>query len=449
MSAETPREWPAGPRGKWLTGHLTEFSSRPLEFLERCVREHGDFVPIRFLNKPAVILNDPAAIEEVLVTQSRSFTKMRGYDTPFVGRLFGNGLLTSDGATWLRQRKMMQPAFHRGKLSVYAPVIVHLAEKMIAEWKSNETRPTHADLTNLTGQVVIKAMFDCDVPPEIHDLEKASFETMESMSRPRTFWNLLTSFLPAPGARRFDGVMDRLDAFIYGLIKERRASGKDHGDILTMLLGARDEQGNGMSDTQLRDELTTLIAAGLDTTVLSLSWCCYLLARHPAVSERLENELRTVLKGRAPELADLATLKFTEATLKEAMRLYPPAWIMTREASADCVVGGYPIPRGTAIVISQWLKHRDGRIFDRPTEFDPSRWLDAPAIPKFAYFPFGGGPRMCIGSIFAMMEAPLGLATICRKFRFECDPSYEVKPWASITLQPNGGLHLRVRAHDG
>lgn len=451
MSADTApaaaaKPLPRGPRGRWLTGHLADFTGDPLAFLDRCVRDHGDFVPVRFLNKRSVIVNDHDAIEEILLTQSRKFTKMSGFQTPLVGRVFGQGLLTSEGAFWVRQRKLAQPAFHRQRVAAYAPSIVAFAEEMTAGWKSGETRPVHRDLAQLAARVLLKALFNVPVPPEIEAFDRLSVEALEVTSRQRSLFGLLASFLPNDFTRRFHATMDRLDAFFYRMIDEHRAAGADRGDILSMLLDARDDQGQGMTNVQLRDELMTLIAAGLDTTVLAMTWSCYLLARHPAAADRLQEELRTVLGGRAATLADLGALKYTEAVLREAMRLYPPAWIVTREATADCAVGGYAIPRGTAVMMSQWLKHRDGRVFDRPDEFRPERWLAMPPLAKFAYFPFGGGPRLCIGSGFAMMEAPLGLATICQKFCFECVADYTVKPWASITLQPRGGMHLRVTA---
>lgn len=443
----TPTLRPAqGPKGAWLTGHLSHFSRDPLAFLEQCSREHGDFVPVRFLRKQAIVINDHHAIEEVLLTQSRHFTKMTGYQTPFVGRVFGNGLLTSEGSFWTRQRKMAQPAFHRQRVSAYAPVIVDFAEELLRGWKSGETRSIHADLTHLGARVIMKALFGTPVPPAIEEFDRLSLEAMQEMSRQRSMLGLLRAMLPSEFGRRFNAMMDGLDAFIHGQIEAHRARGGDAGDILSMLLDARDDQGQGMTNQQLRDELMTFIAAGLDTTVLAMTWSCYLLAKHPAVAARLREELRTVLGGRPPTLADLGALKFTDGVLKESMRLFPPAWIVTRDAAVDCTVGGYPVRKGTAVIMSQWLKHRDARVFPRPHEFDPTRWIDSPALPKFAYFPFGGGPRLCIGSGLAMIEAPLGLAAICQRFRFECDPDYEVKPWASIALHPRGGLRLRVHA---
>jgi cytochrome P450 len=230
------------------------------------------------------------------------------------------------------------------------------------------------------------------------------------------------------------------------LIRERRKTGENPGDLLSMLLGARDESGQGMDDQQLRDELVTLMVAGLDTTALAVSWSLYLLAKNPLELMPLRQEIRNIIGDRPPAFSDLPQLRATDAVLKESMRLYPPGWIIGREAIADCEVGGRRIRKGSSIIVSQWLKHRDERHFPAAQAFRPARWLDGSqaTLPKFAYFPFGGGPRICIGNTFAMMEGTLVLATIFQKFRVSCPPKYEVKPWPSITLQPQGGIKLQL-----
>lgn len=439
------RVLPPGPKGKLLTGNLADFGGDPLGFLEKCVRDHGDIVPIRLLKIRAIIVNDSEAIDEILVTQTRNFRKTKGIGSEFMGRLFGNGLLTSEGSTWARQRRMTQPALHRAKIAAYAPFIVEAAERMTQGWKCGETRSIHSDLTKLIAEVVMRALVNSPVPPVVAKLELAGLAMMERLGQRAGGWKMLIRFFSDPEAENYSRMIEELDAFLYGLIKERRAGGKDAGDVLSTLIQARDENGLGMTDREIRDELATLMAAGLDTTVLALSWCCYLLARHPSAAARLEEELKAVLGGRSPKLEDLPALRYTDAVVKETMRLYPPAWLMAREAVNDCVVGGYPVASGTWLIISQWLKHRDGRVFAGPDEFRPERWLEGTALPKFAYFPFGGGQRICAGNGFASMEAPLGVAAICQRFHFECEPDYVVPLWPNITLQPKGGIHLRVR----
>ena len=258
---------------------------------------------------------------------------------------------------------------------------------------------------------------------------------------------MLMTLLPSPGSRRFDQVLREIDEFIFGLIREGRRSGQDQGDLLSMLLLARDESGTGMSDRQLRDELVTLMVAGLDTTALAVSWALFLLARHPEAQLRLKAEVDQVLGERSPTFAELPQLRFADAVLKESMRLYPPAWLIGREAMNDCEVGGQSIKRGESIILSQWLVHRDLRHFPDAAAFRPERWLEASIsdLPKFAYFPFGGGPRVCIGNNFAVMEGILVLAAIFQRFGVRCESGYTVKPWPSITLQPEGGIWLELR----
>lgn len=436
----------SGPKGSLLLGNLPEFGQDPLALLEKCARDHGDFVPLRFINKRIYLLNNPEDIEQVLAAQSKNFRKTLGYRTPFMRRLFGRGLLTSEGEFWTRQRRLAQPAFHRERIASYAKVITDFCERDLANWRPGETRPTHLDMMRLTTEVVIKTLFNSDVPREINQLGEASAAVMERFTLQWSGWRVLLSLLPTPGSRKFEKVMSDLDNFIYGLIRERRASGRDVGDLLSMLLQARDDDGNGMTDQQLRDELTTLMVAGLDTTALTLAWAFYLLSQNPESDQKLFAETQSLLGGRTPTFADLPKLSYADAVVKEAMRLYSAAWIVGREAVNDCDIGGHKIRKGDSLIMSQWLKHRDARYFPEPLKFRPERWQneEVKKLPKFAYFPFGGGPRVCIGNGFAMMEATLVLACVVRKFRLTSTPGYNVVPWPSITLQPKGGILLNV-----
>ena len=433
-----------GPKGRWLVGSLPDFGRDPLGFLENCARNYGDFVTLRFFNRTVLLINDPRAIEQVLATQHRNFQKTLGYRTPFMRRLFGQGLLVSEGPLWTRQRRLAQPAFHRERIAGYASTIVTFTDRLAERWESGEVRDIHAEMLRLTTQVVTKTLFNAAVPPEIEELGSASEAVMAHFTKQWSIWRMILTLLPSPGKRRFDQVMERLDDYIFNVIRERRASG-DTGDLLSMLLIARDENGNAMSDQQLRDELTTLMVAGLDTTALALSWGFYLLARHPAVATELADEIAEVLGERAPAFEDLPRLKFTECVMKETMRLYPPAWIVGREAIADCEVEGRAVKKGTSVIMSQWLMHRDPRHFTNVDQFEPARWgVEENKLPKFAYFPFGGGPRVCIGNSFAMMEAMLVTARLMQRFRFSPQSTMPILPWASITLQPRGGIPLRI-----
>ena len=301
-------------------------------------------------------------------------------------------------------------------------------------------------MMRLTTEVVVKALFNANVPPQIDEMSRSSAVVMERFTTQWSGWRLFAGLLPTPGAWRFARVMRRLNDYIYGVIRERRNSGQDAGDLLSMLLLARDEAGQGMSDRQLRDELTTLMVAGLDTTALALSWSFYLLSQNSEAEKQLFQEVRSVLGGRSAALTDLPQLRYTEMVVKEAMRLYPPGWVIGREAIQDCEIGGHQIGAGTSLIMSQWLKHRDPRYFENPERFSPERWLEdaTKSLPKFAYFPFGGGPRVCIGNSFAMMEAVLVLATVAQNFRLTAAPGYAITPWPSITLQPKEGVWLKV-----
>jgi cytochrome P450 len=433
-----------GPKGSFLVGNLPEFGRDPLAFLERCAREFGDFVPLRFLGRPVLFINDAAAIEQVLVTQARSFRKTIGYRTPFMRRLFGQGLLTSEGEFWIRQRRLSQPAFHRERIATYAETIVEFTKQMLATWRPGQTRNIHEEMMRLTTQVVTRTLFNSPVPPEIDQMGQASAVVMRRFATQLNGFRLLLNLLPTAESRRFKEVMQRLDDYIFGVIRDRRASGLDHGDLLSTLLLARDDDGTGMNDQQLCDELKTLMVAGLDTTALALSWALYLLALNPAIDRQLCQEIASVLHGRSPTYADLPKLRSAEAVIKETMRLYPPAWIVGREAMRECEIAGHAIQPGVSVVMSQWIKHRDARHFPDPEQFLPQRWIGDLTLPKLAYFPFGAGPRICIGSSFAMMEAVLGLTTIVQRFRVTAPPDYHVEVWPAITLQPKGGITLKI-----
>lgn len=427
-------------------GHLGEFGTNPLRFLERCADEFGDFVPLRFLHRPVILINHPDAIEAVLTSQARNFQKTLGYRTPFMRRLFGQGLLTSEGAFWTQQRRLAQPAFHRDRIAGYAKTIVQFTREMLSGWTSGALRDVHEEVLKLTTRVVVKTLFNAEVPGAIAQLGDASTVVLQQFTEQWSLWQLVRAIFPNAGTRRFEQVVRDLDDFILKLIRENRAAGNDRGDLLSMLLLARDESSQGMSDQQLRDELVTLMVAGLDTTALAVSWAMYLLAKNPDELRILKTEIRDVIGDRHPDFTDLPKLKFAEAVVKESMRLYPPAWIVGREAMSDCEIAGRRIRKGVSLIMSQWLKHRDPRFFSEVRKFCPGRWLDdsTKSLHKFAYFPFGGGPRSCIGSSFAMMEAMLVLVSIFQNFCVDCEASYEVEPWPSITLQPKGGIWLRL-----
>jgi cytochrome P450 len=321
--------------------------------------------------------------------------------------------------------------------------MVAYTERMLAGWHSGETRDLHADMMRLTLEIVAKTLFDADVAGQAREVGDALEEGMQTFVRRWKSIYPLPEWIPTPNNLRIKRVARRLDTILYRIIQERRASGEDRGDLLSMLLHAQDEDDGGrMTDKQLRDEAMTLFLAGHETTANALSWALYLLTSHPEVEARLAAELRDVLGGRSPTVADLPRLRYTEMVVTEAMRLYPPVYAFGREAVQACTLGGYHVPAGMTIVMSQWVMHRDGRYFDNPEKFLPERWADglAKRLPKFAYFPFGGGPRLCIGNGFAMMEAVLILATVAQQFRITLVPDHPVVPRTTVTLRPAHGI---------
>lgn len=437
---------PPGPSGHWLFGVMPEYNRDPYGFLARIRHEFGDVVSARFLHVTVYFLFHPDQIEEVLVTKSRRFQKHAALRTRFFSRIAGQGLITSEGEFWRRQRRLAQPAFHRQRVQAYGEVMVEYAERLMAEWRAGETRDLHHEMSRLTLQIVVKTLFGAEAGRDGDEVGELFAQVSAPFADIATIKWMIDNRLPTPTNRRFHRAMTRLDEILFRIISERRADNTDHGDLLWMLLAAQDADGSQMTDRQLRDEAMTLFLAGHETTALALTWTWYLLAQHPRIEEKLLAELKAVLNGRAPTIDDVPKLRYTEAVLKEAMRLYPPAWGMGRQAVEDCEIGGWQIPKGRQLFMYQWLTHRDPRFFPQPDEFNPDRWTDefTRNLPRFAYFPFGGGPRVCIGQSFAMMEATLIIAAMAQRFHFVLLPNQSITPFPAITLRPKQGVHVRL-----
>ena len=440
-------ELPPGPPASLLRGHLPELARDWLGGFERYVRQYGDVVPLRLGPRRSLLVNDPALIEQLLVSRARSFRKSPALRNS--RRLLGDGLLTSEGDTWRRQRLLVQPAFHRQRLAAYGRVMAEYADDLASGWRDGEHRDLYADMMRLTLRIVGKTLFDMDLEREAEEIDAA---ITVAVGRFRTRMNGLQLFIPdtipVPGNLSFLRAARRLDRLVYGMIDQRRRSGGDRGDLLSMLLQARDpETGRGMGDRQVRDEAMTLLIAGHETTAIALSWTWYLLAQNPRVEATLLDELERVLGGRTPAVEDLPSLRYAERVVTESLRLYPPAWSIAREATEDCELGGYRVPRDTIVVVSPWVMQRDARYFERPEVFDPDRWADGlrERIPRFAYFPFGSGPRICIGNTFATMETTLVLATIAGRYHLALEPGAKVRPWPSVTLRPDPGMPVIVQ----
>jgi len=444
---KTPLRPPPGPKGHFLLGNLAAVSRDWLEFYSRCAREYGDVVQLRYLHVPICLLIHPRDIEYVLVTNPGNFTKSADYRA--LARVLGNGLLTNEGKTWQRQRGLIQPAFRRENILSYAPVMTRAASRMLGSWTSGESRNIHEDMMAVTLQIVAQCLFGAEVTGVAERVGKAMQVVTDRFIADASQALLLPFDLPdffAPARRN---AISDLNKIIKGIIRERRTSNQPRGDLLGMLLQVHDPEGWPMSDAQLRDELMTLFLAGHETTAIALSWTCFLLAENPPIEAKLIEELRTVLGDREPTAEDLPRLRYTEMILKESMRLYPAVWGIGRRAVADCEIGGYRVAAGTNVFIFQWLTQRDPRFFPNPSAFDPERWREDPArsgkIPRFAYFPFGGGPRVCVGASFAMLEATLLLAMIQQKFQLRLVPGHPVQPVASVTLRPKHGIRITVR----
>ena len=459
-SAVPLRPLAGAPRADFVVGHLLQLRRGQLGFLTRISREYGDIVPIRYGPQTVLMLNHPALIEAVLVTQQRNFVKGRFYR--LLAPLLGEGLLTAEGALWRRQRRLAQPAFHRERVAAYGRTMVRYTERMLSAWRPGEVRDVHADMMRLTLEIVVKTLLDADAAGEAAGVGEAlsvALHELNGLMNGPAF--LLPRAVPTPGKWRLAQAVRRLDALVYRIIAERRAAPADRGDLLSMLMAAQDEAdgagdprpagaSGGMSDRQLRDEIMTIMLAGHETTALALSWTWYLLSEHPEADARLREELRRELGGRAPQVSDLPRLGYAERVLSEAMRLYPPIPVIGRQAVGACQLGGYPLAAGTPVSFAQWSVQRDPRFFEDPDAFRPERWEDGLArrLPRFAYFPFGGGPRLCIGNTFAMMEATLILATVAQRFRPRQVPGHPIVPVPSLTLRPAHGVRVRLEPAD-
>jgi cytochrome P450 len=448
---DMPRRQPArgplapGPKGNPILGVMTDFSRDMFGFIERC-RDYGDVVSMRFLYLTAYFLYHPTDIESVISGNAKNFIKSRNQRSPLFQRLVGNGLLTSEGELWKRQRRLAQPAFHRGRINAYAETMASYAAQLISSWRGGEVRDLHRDMMRLTLEIVVKTLFNSDVSSDAEKVGRVLSRIVTPFAGQATIKWIMDNRLPTPTHRRFDRDAREIDAIVYRIIAERRRSGRDEGDLLSMLLKAQDEDGSRMTNQQLRDEVMTIFLAGHETTALTLCWTWYLLAQNPDVEQQFHAELDEVLEGRLPTMDDLARLPFTEKIAKESMRLYPPAYALGREAVNECEIGGFRVPAGAQVFMFQWATQRDPRFFAQPEEFQPARWTAAfsASLPKYAYFPFGGGPRACIGNYFAMMEIVLVLATIGQRLRFTLLPDHPVTLMPAMSLRPRDGIKVVV-----
>jgi cytochrome P450 len=454
MTGQTVFSNPApGPGLLELLRSLTELRDNPLTFLQQAAATYGELVHFKLGPWNAFVLTRPEDIQHVLQENNRNYTK----DTIQYNALAdvtGRGLLTSDGEPWLRQRRRMQPAFHRQRVQGFGPLMLEAAAGKAADWEaaaqSGALIDVDREMMELALEILGKALLGVDLRTEAPALTSAVLVALDHIVNGIKSPNILPGFLPTPSRRAFQRALRTLDGAVQEILQARRKAGPSHasGDLLDMMLHATDD-GAAMTDQQLRDELITILIAGHETVASALTWACYLLATNPTVEARLHVELDAVLGGRAPTMDDLPALDFTRRVFDETLRLYPPAWLVTRKNVEPDVIGGARIPAGSLVIVSLATTHRNPAYWPDPDRFDPDRFLPevASARPRYAYLPFGGGPRLCIGNHFALLEAPLILASLYQRYHLALDPGREVIVDPLVTLRPRGGLPMRVRAY--
>jgi cytochrome P450 len=446
------RKAPALPNGIDLGGGvmgvlrvIRMFGGDQLKPMVKLREQYGPTYTVTVGGEQFVIFTKPDDLHDILVEHADSFYKNADYTDPKRGlaRFVGQGLLTSDGALWKRQRKLVAPAFHAKRIGTYADTMTAYTAALVDTWRSGETRDITKETAALTLRIVGKTLFDVDASGANAASVLSAMETIQDMQGTLT---LIPDWIPTPVNLRRKRSLRELDRLVYGIIAERQANEGDRGDLLSMLVAARDEYGQPMDTEQIRNEAVTLFLAGHETTANTLNWTFVLLSQHPEIEAALHAELDAVLGGRAPTLADLEQLKYTEQVIKESMRLYPPAWSVGRVAIEDVQVGEWTLPKGTRIGIITYLTHHDPELWDQPEQFDPSRFGPEREanIPKYAYLPFGGGPRVCIGNHFAMMEAKLLLAGIASRYQLRLAEGHRVEMLPRITLNPKGGLLMTL-----
>lgn len=443
----THKPLPPGPPGFQLPFKLWE---NPFKFLLKLTEEYGDIV--RFQGLPSFILvNHPDHIRHVLQKTNQTYNKDL-YDYRVLKQLLGEGLVTSEGPLWAHQRKLMQPVFHRKRIEVFAQMMTDTILEMLGRWEKK--RPGNDDYLEMDKEMMIltldiaaRSLMGLEIRQHADTIQKCLLATN---IRPISVQGVLSTmpWIPAPSNLRYLRAVRTLDDIVYGIIKERRKDAGERDDLLSMLINTKDEEtGEGMNDKQLRDEALTLLLAGHETSATALCWIWYLLSRHPEVEQRFHAELDSVLGGRLPTVEDLFKLPYGRMVIQEAMRIYPPVWGIARRAMVEDEIGGYRIPAGSIISLIAYTMHRHPRYWDNPERFDPERFSEERSAQRepFSYYPFGGGPRVCIGNHFAMMELQLCLTIIGQRFRLLLKPQHPIELEARVTIRPRYGLPMRLQ----
>jgi cytochrome P450 len=429
---------------------MRQLQRDPLGLYTRANREYGHYVRIRaFPGIYVHLLTHPEAVEHVLQKNHKNYRKPDFFNRTF-GLLTGNGVVTSEGDFWLRQRRMMQPAFHRQHLAKLAPLMALAAESFVREQQAAGPGQV-IDILDAMMKVALhiagSTLFSTDITSEADEIGRAFRTAFAFVSRRMNSPPLIPTWFPTPRNLAFARARRLLDRIVLELIAARRQAASHPHDLLSLLLAAQDEEsGVRMTDRQVKDEALTLLTAGHETAGAALSWTWYLLGQHPQVQKDLHDEVSGKLQGRSPTLDDLPDLPLTKAVFEEALRLYPPAWGQPRESIRPDEINGFPIPAKAVITLSQWVTHRHPDFWDEPERFKPERFLPGQAHRRhrFAYFPFGGGPRVCIGNTFAMLEGSLVVAAVLQQFRVELVPGQTVVPDPTFTLRPKSGVKVRL-----
>jgi cytochrome P450 len=451
VSAVAPRVAP-GPRGAPIVGSLTAFRADPLGFVVRTARAYGPVARLHFGLVEAYLVSSPGGVKRVLQDNSENYGRQtRGFRA--LRLTLGDGLITTDGAFWRRQRRIAQPAFHKQRLAglgvIMSKAAVELSDRLREGGARGQGLDVVPEISRVTLAILGRSLFSLDLDGAAEDVGRAVVVVLRHTIRRVHSFLPVPAAIPTAGNRRFAAAVRTLDRVVLQSIAERRRDGVDRGDLLSMLLATRDEEtGEGMTDRQLRDEVMTLMLAGHETTAMALSWTLYLLSRHPQARRALEAEVDAVLGGRPATAEDLPRLTYTRMIVEEAMRLYPPAWGVTRSVAAADEIEGFSVPAGKMVLVSPYATHRDPALWDNPEGFDPDRFdpRQEASRPRYAYFPFGGGPHLCIGAGFAMMEAQILLATLANRLRLDLLPGHPVEIEPLVTLRPRNGIRMTVRA---
>jgi cytochrome P450 len=450
MSAQPP-----GPTGLPLVGDAHRYSRDPFAFMETCANTYGDVVRFDLGPMETYMITDPAAIERVLVSEAHKYHKPT-FQGDALGELLGEGLLLSEEATWRKQRKLAQPAFAPGRLRGLGQRMVEHTETLLADWADGQQRDVEIDMARVTVRIIVDAMLGAHLNDRQTAIVRENLEPLGRRFEPNPLRPLIPDWAPTRENREYDAAIDRLERILDEIVAERRgtqhdavdpgAEGDQPMDLLSILLRAQ-ERGE-QTDQQIRDEMMTMLLAGHDTTALTLTYVWYLLAEHPDAEARFHDELDEVLGGDPPTAADVDDLAYTDRVIQEAMRLYPPVYAIFREPQVDVKLGGYRVPEGSAVLLPQWVVHRSPRFWDDPETFDPDRWEGDSDRPRFAYFPFGGGPRHCIGKSLSLLEATLILGTVGQRYRLERVDEGPLDLRPSLTVHPKDGMEMRLHRRE-